>query len=92
MASNNPKQELASHAAISAGILPPVTEPVIPITAGPVPSSSNAKLQWLLDINEQFFNWEFKQIVHIPLLMLSLIILILTEIAPFNLNSSYFIF
>ena len=92
MASKNPNQELASHAAISEGILPPVIEPVIPITAEPVPSSSNAKLQWLLDINEQFFNWELKQIVRILLLMLSLIILTLTEIAQFNWNYSYFIF
>ena len=86
MASQNHKQELASHAAISAGILPPVTEPVIPITAEPVPSSSNVKLQWLLDINEQFFNWELKQIICIPLLILSLIILILTEFSSVQLE------
>ena len=78
MASENPNQELASHAAISETILPPVVKPVIPITTEPVPSGSNAKLQWLLDINEQFFNWELKQIVCIFLLMLYVILQFVT--------------
>ena len=63
MASKNPIPDLASHPALSEDILPLVTKPVIPITAPPVPSGPTARLQWLLDINEQFFQWELKQIV-----------------------------
>ena len=60
MASKNPIPDLASHPALSEDILPLVTKPVIPITAPPVPSGPTARLQWLLDINKQFFQWELK--------------------------------
>ena len=69
MATKNPNSDLASHPALSADILPPVTKPAIPITTPPVPSGPNASLQWLLDINKQFFQWELKQIVSTPFVL-----------------------
>ena len=75
MASKHPKTalgatstegDLSQHPAVTTYVTPPVTKPLLSSLQIPeVPNEGEARLHWLLDINQQFFAWELQQIVSI---------------------------
>ena len=69
MASKFPEDQgsdLSKHPAVTTYMAPPVTKPLLAsLNVPPVPEEGNARLHWLLDINQQFFAWELQQVVSI---------------------------
>ena len=56
--------DLSQHPAVTTYVAPPVTKPLLSSLQVPeVPNEGEARLHWLLDINQQFFAWELQQIV-----------------------------
>ena len=60
------QEDLSQHPAVTTHVAPPVTKPLLSSLQIPeVPDEGEARLHWLLDINQQFFAWELQQIVSI---------------------------
>ena len=63
--------DLSQHPAVTTHVTPLVTKPLLSSLQIPeVPNEGEARLHWLLDINQQFFAWELQQIVSIVFLWL----------------------
>ena len=57
-------QDLAKHPALTSYVTPPVTKPLLDsLNISNPPPEGEARLHWLLDINNQFFCWELQQVV-----------------------------
>ena len=56
--------DLSKHPALTSFVTPPVTKPLLEsLDLTNPPPEGEARLHWLLDINNQFFCWELQQVV-----------------------------
>ena len=58
------ESDLSKHPALTTFVTPPVTKPLLEsLDHTNPPPEGEARLHWLLDINNQFFCWELQQVV-----------------------------